>query len=127
MTTLDEVGQAKQRISERLARLDAERTKLSDELIELETAERVLTQFGGKADTTKGSRRGQPARITPATAGKRRAEGDQQAPSVSLSDASLKAVRAHGEGATLSDVLNYLSRRFGVPIRPNRLGIELHG
>src|SRR3984893_10675606 len=45
MTTLME--QEKQRISERLARLDAERKKLSGELEELEIAERVLARFGG--------------------------------------------------------------------------------
>ncbi len=32
MATLDEIGQERQRISERLAQLDAERTKLSDQL-----------------------------------------------------------------------------------------------
>jgi hypothetical protein len=32
MATLDEIGQEKLRISERLARLDAERTKLGDQL-----------------------------------------------------------------------------------------------
>jgi hypothetical protein len=42
MATLDEIGQEKQRISERLARLDGERTKLGDQLNELEIAERIL-------------------------------------------------------------------------------------
>ena len=70
MATLDEIGQEKHRVSERLAQLDAERTQLSDQLSELETAERVLTRFGGKADTTKGRRRGHPAGTTLATPGK---------------------------------------------------------
>ena len=48
MAMLDEIGQEKQRISERLARLDGERTKLGDQLNELEIAERILTRFGGK-------------------------------------------------------------------------------
>ena len=39
MATLDEIGQEKQRISERLARLDGERTKLGNQLNELEIAE----------------------------------------------------------------------------------------
>jgi hypothetical protein len=39
MATLDEIAQEKQRISERIARLDAERTKLGDQLNELEIAE----------------------------------------------------------------------------------------
>jgi hypothetical protein len=70
MATLDEIGQERQRISERLAQLDAERTKLSDQLNDLETAARVLKRFGGKADTTKGRRRGHPAGTTLATPGK---------------------------------------------------------
>jgi hypothetical protein len=73
MATLDEIGQERQRISERLAQLDAERTKLSEQLNELETAERVLTRFGGKADKTNGRRKGHPAGTQPATPGKHRA------------------------------------------------------
>jgi hypothetical protein len=60
MASIDEIGQEKQRISERLARLYAERTRLGDQLNELEMAERVLTRFGGKADSTAG--RGEDAR-----------------------------------------------------------------
>ena len=125
MATVDEIGQEKQRISERLARLDAERTKLADQLNELEVAERVLTRFGGKASTTERRRRGRLARTAPAPSAERRARGAQQAPSVSLSDATLKAVQAHGEGATASEVLGYLSREFGMTVRPNHLGIAL--
>jgi hypothetical protein len=126
MATLDEIGQEKQRISERLARLDAERTKLGDQLNELEIAERVLTRFGGKAEAAERRGRGRPARAPAASAGTpRRARGGQQAPSVSLSDATLKAVQAHGEGATASEVMSYLSREFGMTVRPNHLGIAL--
>ena len=49
MATLDEIGQEKLRISERLARLDAERTKLGDQLNELEIAERVLAAIWRKS------------------------------------------------------------------------------
>ena len=66
MASIDEIGQEKQRISERLVRLDAERTRLGDQLNELEIAERVLTRFSGKADTTGGRRRGRPVRTAPA-------------------------------------------------------------
>jgi hypothetical protein len=125
MATVDDIGREKQRISERLAQLDVERTKLSDQLNDLETAERVLTRFGGKTDTTKGRTRGHPAGTTPAAPAKNRAQGGQQAPSVLLSDASLKAVQAHRKGATSNDVLSYLSRRFGMTVRPNHLGIAL--
>jgi hypothetical protein len=96
MPTLDEIGQEKQRISERLARLDAERTKLGDQLNELEIAERVLTPFGGTADTTE--RRKGPARAAPTAGRQRRARGRHQAPTMSMSDAILKALQTHGEG-----------------------------
>jgi hypothetical protein len=124
MATLDEIGQEKQRISERLARLDGERTKLGDQFIELEIAERVLTRFGGKAEATKRRTRGRP-RTAPAAGGERSARGGQQAPTVSMSDAILKAVQAHGDGATANAVLTYLSREFGMTVRPNHLGIAL--
>ena len=90
MTTLAKIGQEKQRISERLARLNVERTRLGEQLNELETAERVLTRFGGKAVTTERQRRGRPARTAPAAAGEQKARGGQQAPTMSMKDAILK-------------------------------------
>src|SRR6202049_1852635 len=69
MATLDEIGQEKQRSSERLARLDGERTKLGDQLNELEIAERILTRFGGKPEATERRRRGRSARTAPAAWG----------------------------------------------------------
>src|SRR5437867_1554472 len=113
MATADEIGQEKQRISERLARLDTERTKLADQLNELEIAERVLTRFGGKPVTGARRRRGRPAAAAatataPAPRAQRRARGNQPASGVSLSDATLRAVQAHGEGATANEVMNYL-------------------
>jgi hypothetical protein len=128
MATLDEIGQEKQKVSERLARLDAEREKLGAQLNELEVAERVLTRFG-KVDTTERRRRGRPARTAPAPAAARaprgRARAAQPAPTISLSDATLRAVQAHGEGATPGEVLSYLAREFGMAVRPNHLGIAL--
>jgi hypothetical protein len=123
MTTL--MGQEKQRISERLERLDAEREKLSAQLNELEIAERVLARFGGKAVTTGKRERARPAKPAPAAGEKRRARGNQKTLGVSLSDATLKAVQAHDAGATASEVLNYLSREFGMTVRPNHLGMAL--
>ena len=123
MTTSME--QEKQRISERLARLDAEREKLGTQLDELEFAERVLARFGGKASTTEKRRRLPPAKSTPAAGEERRARGSQQTLGMSLSDATFKAVQAHGDGATASEVLNYLSRKFRMTVRPNHLGMAL--
>jgi hypothetical protein len=55
MSTLDEITKEKQRISEALARVDAQRHKLAEQFSELEATERVL------ARCTKGTRPGTPA------------------------------------------------------------------
>src|SRR6267154_1276833 len=57
MATSDEIGRERQRVSEQLARLDAKRAKLANELNELEIAERVLTRFGKTAGTIERRRR----------------------------------------------------------------------
>ena len=91
------------------------------DLNELEIAERVLAGFEGKSAKTR-----KPERARPAAVGKKhRAQGKRQMPTMSLSDATLKAVQAHDEGATASEVLNYLSREFGMAVRPNQLGMAL--
>ena len=72
----------------------SEREKLSGELDELEIAERVLAQFGGKAATTEKRRRVRPAKTTPSAAAEGRGRSERKAPGISISDASLKAVRA---------------------------------
>ena len=46
MSTLDEITQEKQRVSEALARVDAQREKLASQLGELEATERVLSDPG---------------------------------------------------------------------------------
>src|SRR5262245_63829528 len=45
-TILDQISAEKAKISERLARLDADREKIATQLTDLETAERVLTRVG---------------------------------------------------------------------------------
>jgi hypothetical protein len=46
MAILDEITKEKQRLSEALARVDAQREKLTSELSELEATERVLGRYG---------------------------------------------------------------------------------
>ena len=126
MATLDEIGQEKQRLAERLARLDADRAKLAERLSELEIAERVLSEFGGSVGTAA-RRRGRPAataRVAGA-AGRRPRAVAKDANALSLSDAALKAVGAHSGGATAAEVMTYLSRDLGMAVRPNHLGIAL--
>jgi hypothetical protein len=43
-TILDQINAEKTKVSERLARLDADRAKIATQLVDLETAERVLTR-----------------------------------------------------------------------------------
>ena len=75
-TTLDQINVEKTKVSERLARLDGDRAKIATQLIELETAERVLTRVSktpparrprlasaAEANASKGTRgRGRPPR-----------------------------------------------------------------
>ena len=60
MTTLME--QEKQRISQRLARLDAEREKLSGEFDELEIAERVLARFRAESGYNREAKQSTPGK-----------------------------------------------------------------
>ena len=84
-TMLDQIGAEKTKVSERLARLDAERAKIATQLTDLETAERVLTRVNrtpparrptstavGARATTATRERGRPGTTTTrAAAGKR--------------------------------------------------------
>jgi hypothetical protein len=124
MPTLDEIGEERQRLAERLARLDAERERLATQLNELEVAERVLARFG-VGETPERRRRGRPARQAPAAPEPRRAPAPQPAQAISLSEATLQAVRAHPQGITANEILDHLSREFGLTVRPNHLGIAL--
>jgi hypothetical protein len=74
MSTLDDIAGERQRLSERLARVDAERTKLADQLAELDAAERVLSRFTpARAATARRGRRTQTEQATkPASAPTRR-------------------------------------------------------
>ena len=47
------------------------------------------------------------------------------ASSVNLRQGRASAKAMHGDGATASDVLNYLSREFRMTVRPNHLGMAL--
>ena len=55
MSTFDEITKEKQRLSEALARVDAQREKLTNQLNELEATERVLTRYSTGTRTRKRS------------------------------------------------------------------------
>jgi hypothetical protein len=127
MAMLDQIAQQRQRISERLIRVDAERTKLSGQLGELEIAERALSRFGGKVVAAEKPKKGRVAKTAAAAVARPKAKASQQArgTSTSLGDAALKAVQAHAKGASADEVRKYLSRKFGLIVRPNHLGSAL--
>ena len=126
MSMLDQIGREKRRITEQLARLDTERAKLSDQLNELEIAQRAVRRFGDKAVATKKRIRVPASKTGPTVGAERAAQGGQQAQGISLGDATLRAVRAHSNGASTDALLKHLSRRFGMTVRPNHLGGALH-
>jgi hypothetical protein len=74
MSTLDEITKEKQRVSEALARVDAQRERLASQLNELEATERVLARYskGASARRTASTRAPTSAKRTaPAQSGRR--------------------------------------------------------
>jgi hypothetical protein len=53
MSTLDEITKEKQRVTQALARVDAQREKLSSQLSELEATERVLARYSQGPRSTR--------------------------------------------------------------------------
>ncbi len=74
MSTLDEITKAKQRISEALARVDAQREKLTGQLGELEAAERVLARYSKGTGSRKKASANAPTTSTKAAAAARSRE-----------------------------------------------------
>ena len=84
-TILDQISAEKTKISERLARLDADREKIATQLTDLETAERVLTRVG------KTPRVGDPDRLRRQKRPRLRreaADGRQEQPKANRRDAN---------------------------------------
>jgi hypothetical protein len=125
MAILDQIAQQRQRISERLTRVDVERTKLNGQLDELEVTERALKRFGGNGVAAIKPKKARVAKTAKAASTKAKADNIQQAKGTSLGDATFKAVKAHAKGASTDQLREYLSRKFGLTVRPNHLGSAL--
>src|SRR5580692_6597130 len=104
MSRLDDIAVERERLAERLARVDAERTKLAEQLAELEAAERVVSRLSpGKRASPRRGRRARTAKATEpaspsvrhrgASRGARKAPAKQALP---LGDATLRAVKTLG-------------------------------
>jgi predicted metal-dependent phosphoesterase TrpH len=133
MSTFDDIAKERQRLAERLTRVDAERTKLAGQLEELEATERVLSRLSPvKAASPRRGRPARPAKATePASApaprrgagrGGRKAAAKQV---LSLGDATLRAVGALGTDVSAEQIRVYLGEQFGMQVRPNHLGMAL--
>jgi hypothetical protein len=68
MSTLDEIIKEKQRVSEALARVDAQRDKLTSQLSELEATERVLARYSKGTQPRKTAAARTPTTATQANA-----------------------------------------------------------
>jgi len=68
MSTLEEIAKEKQRVGEALARIDAQREKLSGQLSELEATERVLARYSTGTQAKKMATVKKPTTATKAAA-----------------------------------------------------------
>jgi hypothetical protein len=125
MATLDEISKEKQRVSEALARVDAQREKLAGQLGELEATERVLARYskGPRARNTASARApipainaAAPARSDgrPGTMAAKPAGGKRSSPS--LSD----QVLALASGKTQQEITTACKG-----VRPNHVGAAI--
>ena len=133
MAVLDDVAAERQRLADRLARVEAERAKLADQLAELDAAERVLSRLGpAKVATPRRGRRTQTAEAikTASPPARRRGAGRSgrkavAKPVVPLGDATLQAIEALGNEVSAEQVREYLSKQLGMQVRANNLGRAL--
>ena len=78
MSTLDEITKEKQRVSEALARVGAQREKLAGQLVELEATERVLARYSKGSGARKTASARTPMTATNAAAQARAGRGPRR-------------------------------------------------
>jgi hypothetical protein len=125
MSTLDEITKEKQRISEALARVDAQRERLSSQLSELEATERVLARYSQGPRSRRTAPAQAPTAATNAAAPAR--SGRRQRATTA------KFVRGKGTSPSLNDqVLALATAKTQQEIaaackvgRPNHVGIAI--
>jgi hypothetical protein len=124
MSTLDEITKEKQRISEALARVDAQREKLASQISELEAAERVLARYSDTQAKGTGSRRRAakaPEAVAPAQSGKRRRTATAKSARRNDSSPSLgDQILALATGKTQQEIAAACQG-----VRPNHIGIAI--
>ena len=107
MLALDSIATERQRLAERLARIDAERTKLTEQLAELEAAERVLLRLSPAkaASPRRGTRARTAQAMEPVSSpARRRGSGRGGRKAVAKAAVPLGAATLRAIGALGSDV-----------------------
>lgn len=132
MSAMNDLAAQRQRLTERLARIDAERQKLAEQLAELEAAERVLSRLSSmKPASGRIGRPRSPKSAKPVQASAARAKPARSvhkkgaAPKLPLGDATLRAVKALGKEASAEQIRGYLGRKFGMQVQAHHLGRAL--
>ena len=125
MSTLDEITKEKQRLGEALARVDAQRDKLTSQLSELEATERVLTRYSKGTRAEKMAAGKTPATATKATAparsrGRRRATAGKPAGGRRSSSTLRDQVLALATGKTQQEIAAACKGA-----RPNHVGAAI--
>jgi len=119
MATLDEIGKEKQRISEALVRVDAQREKLAGELSELEATERVLARYS-KGTQSKRTAAGNKA-AAPVQSGRRRRATAAKPAGRNRSEPSFgDRILALANGKTQQEIAAACKG-----VRPNHIGIAI--
>jgi hypothetical protein len=125
MSTLDEIAKEKQRVSEALARIDAQREKLSGQLSELEAAERVLARYGTDTQAKRNTSRETPTtaaqRVAQAQSGRRRRTRAAKSARIDRGSPSLgDQILALATGKTQQEIAAACKG-----VRPNHIGIAI--
>ena len=124
MSTLDEITKEKQRIGEVLARIDAQREKLTGQLGELEAAERVLARYSKSMPARKIASAKTPTTATKAAAAPRprrqRTRAEEPAGGKRTSSTVSEQVLALADGKTQQEIAAACKGA-----RPNHVGAAI--
>jgi hypothetical protein len=133
MSINDSLAAHRQRLTERLERVDAERQKLVEKLAELDTAERVLARLSptksaaqrraGRRRTTKAAKPVQFSEGLRKAGRSTRKQGMTR--KLPLGDATLRAVKDLGKEVSAEQIRGYLGRKLGMQVLPLHLGRAL--
>jgi len=125
MSTLDEIAKEEQRVSEALARIDAQREKLSGQLGELEATERVLARYSTDTQAKRTTSRKMSTRaahgVLQAQSGRRRRTRAAKSTRLDRGSPSLgDQILALATGKTQQEIAAACKG-----VRPNHIGISI--